>query len=222
MIAGNQSLSFLTRCKAHIRAHLATGFLFFIPLVLTYLILRFIWGFLYNALLPVFDLAEGQVTYPAGIYLQVAIVAILVMSLYLLGWIARTVVGAQAINYWHRAIESIPVVRGFYRVIHQVTDMFSDNNPLSGKPVVVLEYPRLGILSLGIVTSRFVMPSGEEYLTVYIPTIPIPTSGYMAFVREDEVTETEISFDEATRIILSGGVLAEEVTRAHHNRRQAG
>ena len=161
-------------------------------------------------------------TYPAGIYLQLSIIAIFAVSLYLLGWVARTVVGAQAINYWHRAIESIPVVRGFYRVIRQVTDMFSDSNPLSGKPVVVLEYPRLGMLSLGIVTSRFIMPNGEEYLTVYIPTIPIPTSGYMAFVKEDEVTETEITFDEAMRIILSGGVLSEEVTRAHHARKQSG
>jgi uncharacterized membrane protein len=219
MTTGNQSPSFFARCKTHIRAHLATGFLFFIPLVLTYLILRFIWGFLYDALLPVFDLAEGQVTYLAGIYLQITIIFILVVSLYILGWIARTVVGAQAINYWHRAIESIPFVRGFYRVIRQVTDMFSDNNPLSEKPVVVLEYPRLGMLSLGVVTSRFIMPNGEEYLTVYIPTIPIPTSGYMAFVKEEDVTETEISFDEATRIILSGGVLAEEVTRAHHKRK---
>ncbi len=219
MTTGNQAPSFFARCKTHIRAHLATGFLFFIPLVLTYLILRFIWGFLYDALLPVFDLAEGQVTYLAGIYLQITIIFILVVSLYILGWIARTVVGAQAINYWHRAIESIPFVRGFYRVIRQVTDMFSDNNPLSEKPVVVLEYPRLGMLSLGVVTSRFIMPNGEEYLTVYIPTIPIPTSGYMAFVKEEDVTETEISFDEATRIILSGGVLAEEVTRAHHNRK---
>ena len=169
-----------------------------------------------------FDLEEWKVTYPAGIYLQLSIIAIFAVSLYLLGWVARTVVGAQAINYWHRAIESIPVVRGFYRVIRQVTDMFSDSNPLSGKPVVVLEYPRLGMLSLGIVTSRFIMPNGEEYLTVYIPTIPIPTSGYMAFVKEDEVTETEITFDEAMRIILSGGVLSEEVTRAHHARKQSG
>jgi uncharacterized membrane protein len=66
------------------------------------------------------------------------------------------------------------------------------------------------------------MPNGEEYLTVYIPTIPVPTSGYMAFVKEGEVIETEITFDEAMRIILSGGVLSEEVTRAHHARKQAG
>jgi len=218
MTTGNRSPSFLAKCRTHVRAHLATGLLLLIPLALTYLILRFIWSFLYEALLPVFDLAEGQITYPAGIYLQVSIVAILAVSLYLLGWLARTVVGAQAINYWHRAIESIPVVRGFYRVIRQVTDMFSDSNPLSGKPVVVLEYPRLGMLSLGIVTSRFVMPNGEEYLTVYIPTIPIPTSGYMAFIKENEVTETNITFDEIMRIILSGGVLSEEITRAHYAR----
>ena len=95
--------------------------------------------------------------------------------------------------------------------------MFSEN-PLSGKPVVVLEFPREGILSLGVVTSRFIMPNGEEYLTVYVPTIPIPTSGYMALVKEDQVTHTEIAFEEATRIILSGGVLSEEITRAHYIR----
>ena len=211
----------LVKIRGHFRARLTAGFLLFIPLALTYLILRYIWDFLYEALLPVFDLAEGKVTYPAGIYLQVAIVSILVMSLYILGWVARTVVGAQLINMVHRTIESIPVVRGFYRVIRQVTAMFADSNPLAEKPMVVLEYPRLGVLSLGIITSRFIMPEGEEYLTVYIPTIPIPTSGYMAFVKEGDVTQTNITFDEATRIILSGGVLSEEVTRAHYARRKA-
>ena len=62
------------------------------------------------------------------------------------------------------------------------------------------------------------MPNGDEYLTVYIPTIPIPTSGYMALVKEDQVTHTELAFDEATRIILSGGVLSEELTKAHYAR----
>ena len=220
MTTGDRSPSRLIRMRGHFRAQLAAGFLLVFPLAVTYLVLRFIWDFLYETLLPVFDLAEGQVTYPAGIYLQASIVAILVVSLYLLGWLARTVVGGQAVNYWHRAIESIPVVRGVYRVIRQVTAMFSDTSPLSGKPVVILEYPRVGILALGIVTGRYIAPNGEEYLTVYIPTIPIPTSGFMAFVKEEEVTETDITFDEVTRIILSGGVMSEEVTRAHQARRK--
>jgi len=215
MTTGNDSSSILLKLLTHFRARVATGLLFFIPLAFTYLILRLIWDFLYDSLLPVFNLAESGVVYPAGIYLQITIVAILIVSLYALGWVAHTVVGAQAITYWHNLIEKIPFVRGVYRVIHQITDMFSDN-PLSGKPVVVLEFPREGILSLGVVTSRFIMPNGEEYLTVYVPTIPIPTSGYMALVKEDQVTHTEIAFEEATRIILSGGVLSEEITRAHY------
>ena len=221
MTTGDRPPSRLIRMRGHFRAQLTAGLLLVFPLAVTYLVLRFIWDFLYDSLLPVFDLAAGEVDYPARIYLQVSIVAILVVSLYILGWLARTVVGAQAVNYWHRAIESIPVVRGVYRVIRQVTDMFSDTNPLSGKPVVILEYPRIGTLALGIVTSRFIAPDGGEYLTVYIPTIPIPTSGFMAFVKEEEVTETDITFDEATRIILSGGVMSEEVTRAHQARRSA-
>tara|TARA_B100000470_G_C19721798_1_gene360367 strand:+ start:234 stop:899 length:666 start_codon:yes stop_codon:yes gene_type:complete len=217
MTASDNSPSFLSKCFTHFRARVATGLLFFIPLAFTYLILRLIWNFLYDSLLPVFDLAESGVVYPAGIYLQITIVGILVVSLYVLGWVAHTVVGAQAITYWHGFIEKIPLVRGVYRVIHQITDMFSEN-PLTGKPVVVLEFPRHGILSLGVVTSQFIMPDGEEYLTVYVPTIPIPTSGYMALVKEDQVTHTELAFEEATRIILSGGVLSEEITKAHYMR----
>ena len=217
MTTGNNSSSILSKSFTHVRGRVATGLLFFIPLAFTYLILRLIWDFLYDSLLPVFNLAENGVVFPAGIYLQITIIAILIVSLYILGWVAHTVVGAQAITYWHNLIERIPLVRGIYRVIHQITDMFSDN-PLSGKPVVVLEFPREGILSLGVVTSRFIMPNGEEYLTVYVPTIPIPTSGYMAIVKEDQVTHTEIAFEEATRIILSGGVLSEEITRTHYIR----
>ena len=218
MTTGNNAPSVLSKGFTHLRSRVATGLLFFIPLAFTYLILRLIWDFLYDSLLPVFNLAESEVIYPAGIYLQITIVGILIVSLYVLGWVAQTVVGAQAITYWHGLIERIPFVRGVYRVVRQITDMFSEN-PLNEKPVVVLEFPRQGILSLGVVTSQFIMPNGEEYLTVYIPTIPIPTSGYMALVKEDQVTHTELAFDEATRIILSGGVLSEEITKAHYARR---
>ena len=206
--------------RGHVRGHLVTGLVLVIPLAVTILIIRFIWEFLYNFLLPLFNLVEGQVSFLAGIYVQIIIVSIIVGFLYALGWGARTVAGAQAVRYWHATIESIPFVRGFYRVVRQLVDMFSSDNSLAGKPVVVLEYPRLGTLALGMITSRFFMDDGEEYLTVYVPTIPVPTSGYMAIVKEDQVTQTDISFDEAMRIILSGGALSEEITRRHLRRRQ--
>lgn len=201
------------------RNYTVTGLIIIIPLAATILIIRFIWDFLYNFLLPLFEVAQSGVPFIAGIYLQIIIVAIILAFLYALGRAARSTAGGQVERYWHGTIESIPGVRSFYRVVRQVVDMFSTTNPLANQPVVVLEYPRIGALALGMITSRFIMPNGEEYLTVYIPTIPIPTSGFMTFVRESEVTPTDISFDEAMRIIFSGGVLAEEITRAHFARK---
>lgn len=203
-----------------VRTNLVTGLVLIIPLAVTILIIRFIWDFLYDFLLPLFDVVEGRVPFITDIYLRIIIVVLIAGFLYLLGWAARSVAGAQVVRYWHGAIESIPVVRSLYRVIRQIVETFSSENPLSDKPVVVLEYPRLGTLALGMITSRYLTPDGEEYLTVYIPTIPIPTSGYMAIVKEDQVTPTDISFDEAMRIILSGGFLAEEITTKHFRRRQ--
>ena len=202
------------------RNYLVTGLVIIIPLAATIFILRFIWDFLYNFLLPLFEVVEGKVPFISGVWLQVIIVAIIVGFLYALGRTARSAAGGQVERYWHGAIESIPVVRSFYRVVRQVVDMFASDNPLSNQPVVVLEYPRLGALALGMVTSRFIMPNGDEYLTVYIPTIPIPSSGYMTFVKEDDVTPTDITFDEAMRIIFSGGVLSGEITREHFERKQ--
>lgn len=203
-----------------LRNYTATGLVLIIPLAATIFILRFIWDFLYNFLLPVFEVAEGGIGFISPIYLQVIIIIIIIGFLYALGRAARSAAGVQVERHWHGAIERIPVVRSFYRVVRQVVDMFSSTNPLAGQPVVVLEYPRVGALALGMITSRFVMPDGEEYLTVYIPTIPIPTSGFMTFVRESDVTPTDITFDEAMRIIFSGGVLSEEITREHFERRR--
>ncbi|MCY4625875.1 MAG: DUF502 domain-containing protein [Chloroflexi bacterium] len=202
------------------RNRLVTGLVLIIPLAVTIFIIRFLWEFLYNFLLPLFDVLEGHIPFISGAWLQFTIVVIILGFLYFLGSAARSVVGTQVVRIWHGTIESIPVVRSFYRVVRQVVDMFASDNPLSNQPVVVLEYPRIGALALGMVTSRFVMPDGEEYLTVYIPTIPIPSSGYMTFVKEDEVTPTDITFDEAMRIIFSGGVLSQEITREHYERRQ--
>ena len=203
-----------------VRNRLITGLVLIIPLAVTIFIIRFLWEFLYNFLLPLFDVLEGPIPFISGAWLQVTIVIIILGLMYLLGWAVRSVAGAQVVRYWHGTIESIPVVRSFYRVVRQVVEMFSSDNPLAGQPVVVLEYPRIGALALGMITSRFIMPDGEEYLTVYIPTIPIPTSGFMAFVKEEEVTPTDITFDEAMRIIFSGGVLSHEITLKHFRRSQ--
>jgi uncharacterized membrane protein len=78
--------------------------------------------------------------------------------------------------------------------------------------VVLIEYPRPGIFAIGIVTGKFITKEKVEKLAVYIPTVPNPTSGFLAIVNEDQVDDTNLDFDQAMQIVISGGLLTEEVS----------
>ena len=77
--------------------------------------------------------------------------------------------------------------------------------------MVLIDWPRPGIQSIGLVTSRMVDTDGKEVLAVYIPTTPIPSSGFLVMVAEKDVTHTEMSVDDAMKVVISGGILAGRV-----------
>ena len=89
--------------------------------------------------------------------------------------------------------------------------MFSANNDSNYTGVVLVDFPRTGIKSIGLITSHVTTPDGEELLSVYIPTTPIPSSGFLIYAKTSEVTLTDMSVDEAMRIVISGGVLSTRV-----------
>jgi len=79
--------------------------------------------------------------------------------------------------------------------------------------VVLVEFPKKGMRVLGFVTSESRLESGEKLLTVFIPTSPNPTSGYLEIVRENDIIRTNISIDDALKMVLSAGkVSLKEVT----------
>jgi len=77
--------------------------------------------------------------------------------------------------------------------------------------VVLIEFPRPGIKSIGLITCRMIDADGVELLAVYVPTTPIPSSGYLVFAPVSEVTSTDMSVEEAMSVVISGGVLAGRV-----------
>ena len=78
------------------------------------------------------------------------------------------------------------------------------------KNVVLLDFPRSGIKSIGLVTSPLIGSNGEPSAAVYVPTTPNPTSGYLVIVPEKDLIRTDITVDEAMRIIISGGIMSSE------------
>ena len=116
----------------------------------------------------------------------------------------------------------MPVVKVVYRLMLQVTNVVASDYGFSR--VVFVEWPREGMIAMGFVTGRVLSKDrGHSLVTVYIPTVPNPTSGNMAFVHEDDVMETDLSVDSAMKLVFSGGfVIPDSMAIARVPRKGAG
>ena len=206
-------LSRLVSIRTHFRTRMLAGFLIIIPLVLTYAILNSITSFLAETLEPAIKQAQvGPVTWLSNIPITIIALIFSAILLYIAGLIAETVIGRRVVGFGQNMVEKIPIVRPLYRVFRQTTDVFSGGAFLGSSRVVFLEYPKDGVLAMGLVTGVYKESDGNELLTIYIPTIPNPTSGFLAIVPKEKVTETSLTFEDAMKIVISAGVLTEEVS----------
>ena len=190
------------RVEGHFLRTMASGFVVLIPLIVTILILQFVVvsvdGVFSELGRPWNDPGMG--------------VAVLVLVLYGVGLIVSGRVGRRRVIQWQGAVLSrIPVVKSIYAVAHQATEALTSSTGHRFSRVVFLEWPREGYLALGFVTGHCHLPVQEETLiVVYIPTVPNPTSGNLAFVSEREVIETDMSVEDAMKVVFSGGIVLPE------------
>jgi uncharacterized membrane protein len=196
----------LRRVEHHLRRNILAGLGVLVPVVITYLVLRFVVGFVDGLLRPLTGRLLDVVVPGLGL-------AITVVGLYLVGLIVTTVVGRRMVEWGNRVMENIPLVRVVYRTARQVTDALNSSATAHYRRVVFLEFPRPGLRSIGLVTSEWREPDGRLYLMVYIPTVPNPTSGFLVVVPAEQVEPTAMSVEDALKVVVSAGVLAEEVVR---------
>lgn len=130
------------------------------------------------------------------------------------GFMARNYLGKQALAVVERVFSSIPVLRGIYRAIRQFMESLFVDRSQAFRKVVLLEYPRRGLYTIAFVTGGIEpeelhanLPRGERLRTVFVPTTPNPTSGFLLFVPESELLELPMRVDAAFRLVVSGGVL---------------
>ena len=127
------------------------------------------------------------------------------------GLLARYYIGKRIIEWLDTAMMKVPVLNKFYGAIKQVNDAFSGNKN-SFKTVVLVEFPRAGSYSVGFLTSddnaEASRKIGEKLVSVFIPTTPNPTSGFMILVPADKVTKLDMSVAEGVKYIVSLGAIA--------------
>ncbi|MDE2400561.1 MAG: DUF502 domain-containing protein [Burkholderiales bacterium] len=139
-------------------------------------------------------------------------IIVMVLTLFLTGLAVTNMAGQWIVNQSNRMFSNIPIVKSIYTSVKQVSDTLFSSSGQAFRHAVLVQYPRAGSWTIGFVTGK---PSGEvadhlgaEHITLYVPTTPNPTSGFMLIVPRTDVIELQMSVDEALKYIISMGVVA--------------
>ena len=188
----------IRRAEMHVQGRTLDGLMELVPFILTVVVVAFIVGWADGFIRPL-PFVDGQPWDFPGI--GVIISAVL---FYVTGLLIKSSAGRGLMIVKDRVMRFIPVVRSIFGVAEQITSSLSTQYNFSR--VVFLEWPREGMLAMGFVTGRAVSAE-RSIVMVYIPTVPNPTSGNLAFVDEDHVMETDIDVEKAMKIVFSGGIV---------------
>ncbi len=130
------------------------------------------------------------------------------------GIIAANFFGRQLVSFWENILGRIPLVRSIYTSVKQVSTTLLTSDSNSFRQVVLVEYPRKGIWSMGFLTNKGLPAasrmSGESLSSVFIPTTPNPTSGFIIMVPDEDVQALDMTVEEGFKFIISMGVVIPE------------
>jgi uncharacterized membrane protein len=140
-----------------------------------------------------------------------------ILALTLLGFLTANLVGRTIVSYGEVLLDRMPLVRNLYRALKQIFQTALSESSRSFKQVGLIEYPRRELWSLvfvstdakGEIKSRFA-ENGQEMVSVFLPTTPNPTSGYLLFVPREDLMVLDMSVEEAAKLVISAGLVAPE------------
>ena len=202
------------------RGSFLTGLVVVLPAVITFAVIKWLVGTVSSLTdLLLFFLPQRWTHADAGNgpmfwYWSLAALALALLIVTLVGVLARYYIGKQLIAWLDAAMLRVPLLNKIYGTIKQVNESFSTGGKTSFKTVVLVEFPREGSHSVGFITSdqheALDKKAGCKLVSVFIPTTPNPTSGFLILVPEDKVTKLDMSVAEGIKYIISLGAIAPE------------
>jgi uncharacterized membrane protein len=201
-----------------LKKYLIAGLLVWLPAAITIWVLHAVLGLIDG----VFGwlLSASQAVLPQGAHEPIEMLrhvpglGLIVMALGLLmtGVFAANIVGQWWLRQGRKVLDRIPIVKSIYSSIKQVSDTLFSSSGNAFREAVLVQYPRPGAWTIAFVTGR---PGGEaaqhlsgDFLSLYVPTTPNPTSGFFLMVPRADVIELQMSVDEALKYVISMGVVA--------------
>jgi uncharacterized membrane protein len=195
------------------KRYFITGLLIWIPLGITILVLNWLISTMDHSL----DLLPAQLRPEAlwGFHIPGFGAVLTVLVVFVTGLLAANLIGQRLVRFWEGVLARIPVVKSIYYGVKQVSDTVLSDTGQAFRKVLLVQYPRAGSWTIAFQTGR---PGGDvvnhlrgEYVSVYVPTTPNPTSGFFLMMPSSDVVELDMSVDEALKYVISMGVVAPAV-----------
>lgn len=194
----------LTPDRLTLRYRLLSGLLVLVPAGITVFVLSFVLNMTVGVVAKFFRLFLKEE--PKSVVLVLSSIT-LFMVLYAVGTLASHVVGRKVIDFGERLLIRIPFVKAVYVSSKQVIELFQSRTNIQQRKVALVDFPIEGLRVFGFVTGETTDPEGRPCYTVFIPTTPNPTSGYLELVPFEKTHILDMAPEEAVKLIMTGGFL---------------
>lgn len=204
----------------HWQANFFAGLAVVLPAVLSIAVVLWLFGTIANLTDTLLVFIPVEITHadegkgPMYWYWSVVALVLAALIVTLIGSLARVYLGRQIIALVDQVILKVPLLNKVYGAIKQVNDAFATNKDSAFKQVVMVEFPREGIYSIGFITGdqnqEVQSKTKEKVISVFVPTTPNPTTGFLILVPESKVTKLDMEVADGIKFIISLGSVAPE------------
>lgn len=140
-----------------------------------------------------------------------------VIFITLVGFLAKNLIGRSIVNFGESILQRMPLIRSVYKGLKQIFESVLNEQSSSFRKVGLVEFPSPGMWTLGFISSDAkgeiayrLSESGEEMVTVFVPPTPVPTAGFLLFVPRSKIRMLDMSVEDATKFLISGGLVTPE------------
>lgn len=202
-------MTWINKCIDYIWSLFLSGLLTILPILLTLAIFNVSFKLLKSWLEPIAQFCPAYLICIPHVEIFVAIVII-----FLIGTIIKLFMLRSLVHTLEALVLKLPIIRTVYRGVQQLVKAFNPQDQIIFKQVVFLEFPREGVYSVGFLTSELpaeLSPTNDAgFVSVFIPTTPMPTSGFFVIVPKEKTIITKLTHQEAIAMIISGGIIRPE------------
>ncbi len=197
---------------ASLRASFLTGIVVIAPVGMTIWLIWTLIGWVDGVVLPLVPNRFNPEQY-IGINLRGVGVIIFLLFTIFVGWVAKGLIGRSMIRFAEGLVERMPVVRSIYSGVKQIAETIFAQSERNFEKACLIQYPRKGIWAIGFISTEargevaYKAETMGSLISIFVPTTPNPTSGFLLFFPKEDVIELDMSIEDAAKLVISAGLV---------------